>query len=185
MITLEQVEKLREYANVTYDEAREALEKAEGDILSALIDLERQGKVETPKGGGQYSFSKTTLEVKEDVKEDFGDNTDSANQSTNDKSAFSKHMKSFFGWIGDLLHKGNINSFVVERKNEQLMKLPVTVLVLLLIFAFWFMVPLLVVGLFFGFRYYFQGPHLGTSKVNSAMDTVANAAEEIKNDIKK
>jgi hypothetical protein len=52
MVTLEQVEKLREHANVSYDEAKAALENAGGDILQALIDLERAGKVIPPQGGG-------------------------------------------------------------------------------------------------------------------------------------
>jgi hypothetical protein len=39
--------------------------------------------------------------------------------------------------------------------------------------------------MFFSFRYYFQGPDINNTKVNDAMDTVANAAEEIKNDMKK
>ena len=53
MVTLEQVEKLREYANISYDEAKTALENADGDILQALIELEQQGKVKAPEGG-QY-----------------------------------------------------------------------------------------------------------------------------------
>lgn len=37
MVNLENVEKLREYADVTYDEAREALEKADGDLVAPLL----------------------------------------------------------------------------------------------------------------------------------------------------
>ncbi len=42
MNKLEQIEKLREKANVTYDEAKQAYEAADGDLLEALIILERQ-----------------------------------------------------------------------------------------------------------------------------------------------
>ena len=48
-----------------------------------------------------------------------------------------------------------------------------TVLVLLLVFAFWVCVPLLVIGLFTGFRYSFSGPELGRENVNRAMDKAA------------
>ena len=48
-VTLEQIEKLRERANVTYAEAKEMLEKCNGDILEALINLEAQAKVKAQK----------------------------------------------------------------------------------------------------------------------------------------
>ena len=42
---LEMVEKLREKANVTYDEARTALEVCNWDLLDALLLLENEGKL--------------------------------------------------------------------------------------------------------------------------------------------
>lgn len=48
-VTLEQIEILRERARVTYAEAKEVLEKCNGDILEALIMLEGQAKVRAPK----------------------------------------------------------------------------------------------------------------------------------------
>jgi len=44
-INLELIEKLRERANVSYAEAREALEKCNGDLLEALIELEKEDKI--------------------------------------------------------------------------------------------------------------------------------------------
>jgi hypothetical protein len=52
-ISIEQVEKLKERADITYEEAREALEKAGGDLLEAIILLEREGK--TARNTGFYS----------------------------------------------------------------------------------------------------------------------------------
>lgn len=48
-INLEMVEELRKRANVSYDAAKEALEKCNGDILEALIYLEKEKKVTTTK----------------------------------------------------------------------------------------------------------------------------------------
>ena len=42
---IEMVEKLMEKANVSYAEAKQALENNNWDMLDALIELERQGKV--------------------------------------------------------------------------------------------------------------------------------------------
>ena len=44
-ITLEQIDFLRERANVSYKEAKEALEQSEGDMVEALVMLEKQNKI--------------------------------------------------------------------------------------------------------------------------------------------
>ncbi|NMC26949.1 MAG: DUF4342 domain-containing protein [Syntrophomonadaceae bacterium] len=48
-VSLELVEMLRERARVSYEEARAALEKCEGDIVEALVYLEQQGKIKPPQ----------------------------------------------------------------------------------------------------------------------------------------
>lgn len=48
-VTLEKIEMLRERAHVTYEEAKEALEKCGGEIVDALIYLEKQDKIKTPQ----------------------------------------------------------------------------------------------------------------------------------------
>ncbi|HWQ79296.1 MAG TPA: DUF4342 domain-containing protein [Anaerovoracaceae bacterium] len=184
MVTLEQVEKLREHANISYDEAKAALENADGDILQALIDLERQGKVTPPQGGGQYKSGSIEVSFNKH-KEQNQNGKDHAHYREEEKSAFSRSMRRFFHWLGEVIHKGNINAFIIEKNGSEIMKLPITVLVLLLFFAFWIVVPLMIVGFFFSFRYSFQGPDIRSTRVNDAIDSVADAAEEIKNDIKK
>ena len=49
MDKFEKVERLRERANVTYEEAKAALEQANDDLLDAILILEKQGKVRGPK----------------------------------------------------------------------------------------------------------------------------------------
>lgn len=46
-VKLEQIDQLRERANVTYEEAKEALEKCNEDMVEALIYLEKKQKVKT------------------------------------------------------------------------------------------------------------------------------------------
>lgn len=181
MITLEQVEKLRQHANISYEEAKAALEKAEGDILAALIDLENQGKVQAPSGGGTYVSHAPEAHNSEEHKEKT--TSSSAEHDRKGTSGFKKAMADFTKFLSLALHKGNVNAFVVRRHAEEIMRMPVTVLVILCLIAFWVVIPLLAVGLFFGFRYSFAGPDLGNSKVNDAMDSVGNKAEEIKKDL--
>ncbi len=176
MATLEQVEKLRERANVSYDEAKEALEATNGDLLEAIIYLEKQGKVGAPAGGGYYSSQK-------DAGADDPQAEPNKNGTGNYGESFSDILKRFGRFCAKMFHKGNTNTFQVIRGGESKAVFPVTVLILLLLFAFWISVPLLIIGLFFGFRYRFVGPDLGKNTVNEAMDSAADAAESLKKTI--
>lgn len=48
-VTLEQIDSLRQRANVSYEDAKEALEMFEGDIVEALVYLEKEKKVKAKK----------------------------------------------------------------------------------------------------------------------------------------
>ena len=65
MEMMEKVERLREKANVTYEEAKAVLEQTGGDLLDAMVLLERQGKVREP---AQSTFSTDYEEQTEYVK---------------------------------------------------------------------------------------------------------------------
>jgi len=174
MSTIEQVEKLKEKANVTYEEAKAALDAASGDILDALIYLEKQGKVNAPENDGRFASTPPKEETRKEKKEkekEYGE-------------SFSAMLGRFIRWCGKIINKGNIHMFEVRRRDEVMISIPLTVLVLLLIFAFWVVVPLIVIGLFFGCRYFFRGPDLEKTVVNKMMDAAADAAEDLKKEIK-
>ncbi len=48
-VSLELIEMLRERANVSYEEAKEALEKCNNDVVEALIYLEKMDKIKAPQ----------------------------------------------------------------------------------------------------------------------------------------
>ncbi len=177
MITLEQVEKLRTMANVTYDEAKTALEAANGDLLEAIIILEKQGKVNPPNGG--YYSSKKAKDA--DGISLSKDNWEKEN--SNYGKTFSSFMKGFGAFCASALRKCNAISFEVLKGNESKASIPVTAMVLLIIFAFWITVPLIIIGLFFGFRYRFHGPEFNGTTINDAMNSAADAAENLKHKI--
>lgn len=177
MATLDQVEKLRERANVSYDEAKAALDAANGDLLEALIYLEKHGKVRPPEGNGYYSSSAAGADSGREPGSRSPDRGQSGGES------FGALLRRFGRFCLKVLRKGNENTFEVRKDGEVKASFPVTVLVLLLIFTFWVTLPLLIIGLFFGLRYRFQGPDLGGEKVNGAMDSVANATDDFKRSI--
>lgn len=178
MVTLDQVEKLRQRANISYDEAKIALEEADGDILDAIINLEKQNRIKSPDGGGYYNSQENTYKVK---KEDRGRKH---NQNQENAQHFKEAFHGLAAWVKKMVGKGNRNQFEVAKKGENVISIPVTILVIAMIFAFWVVVPLTVIGLFFGFRYTFNGPDLGKDSINKAMDSVAEVAENIKKEVK-
>ena len=168
MTNFEMVEILREKANVTYEEAKAALELADWDLLDAMLLLEKEGKV---ADGTTASYS-TRPEEKEPEK----------------KSRHENNITSAFRWLMNTLRKlvriGNSNHFVVTHKEKEHLSLPVTVLAILLICFFWTTVAVLAIGLFCGLRYNFKGPNLGKDSINDAMNKAADAAENVKQEIR-
>jgi len=171
MVTLEQVERLREKTNVSFEDAKAALEASGGDLLDAIIYLERHGKVVPPTGGGYYSSQSTANEYQ---------STGKAQEPQRSGESFSEMMNRFGRFCGKLFDKGNSNYLEAKRFDKTIFSLPVTVVVILMIFMFWIVVPLFIVSLFFGFRYHFRGNELGKDSVNKVMDGASNAVDEIK-----
>ena len=161
MDKFEMIEKLSAKANVTFDEAREALEQSDWDILDAMILLEKQGKAKDAQTVQEFTTRK---------KEEYW-------QGERGKVRF--ETRSWAGrlwdYIKNLLHKGNTNQFVVTRDGEELISMPITVMVLLTI-CFWpFSLIVLFVGLFLKARYSFRGPNIN-DRVNDVMGSAQEKA---------
>jgi NACalpha-BTF3-like transcription factor len=175
MATLELVEKLRTHAEVSYDDAREALDACDDDLLDAIIYLERKGKIPKPEGTGAYTTEKQhTVKPVKPPKDDYRDKGES----------FGHLMRRFFKWFGGVVRKGNRNLFVIYQADGELASMPVTLLVILLLFCFPIVLPLMIAGLFFGFRYRFRGRELEGIGANRVMDGAASVAEDLKRSVK-
>lgn len=161
MDPFEMVEKLREKAHVSYEDAKAALEASGWDLLDAVVYLEKEGKV--PR---QDASSYTT---REDPRPEPAPRTDTRGVIA---KLFDLIVRGI-NWMGRI-------QLEVRRGGKQLFALPLIALVLLLLFAFWFTIPAMVVGLFFGITYRFKGVD-GVDGVNRAMDKAAGMAEQIKN----
>ena len=173
MDELEKVEKLRERSNVTYTEAKEALDYAGGDLLEALIYLEKQGRASAPPGGGFYSgagergeYHKSAPRVKKSA------------YGGGDK--FSDMMKRFGRFCMDLINKGLTNYIDASRNYERVFSCPILILIVLLLFFFWITLPLYIISLFFGFSYRFSGPDLGRDSINNVMDSASDVVNGVK-----
>ncbi len=94
MVTLEQVEKLREKTNISYDEAKAALEKTNGDILEAIINLEKENRIPAPEGGGYYNSRR----VQQNSESDYREKEFKGESQKDDGSCFGDLVGKFFKW---------------------------------------------------------------------------------------
>jgi hypothetical protein len=195
MITLEQVDKLREKANISYEDARTALEATDGDLLEAVIFLERQGKIAGPdlrayntrtggsrEGGAGYG-GYGRQEGHWDQPKD-GWTAEAGDECHRHHGHHFRHRchvlwHKFCG----LVKRANANQFEVIKDGRSVISMPLTLLILAVLFFFWVTIPILVIALFFGFQYRFRGPDLGKDAINNVMSQAADTAENIKRSV--
>ena len=165
MTQYEMVEKLSEKMNVTLEAAKAALEASDWELLDAALLLEKQ---RGEAGQGAYS---TRPEPEA--------------QSRREKARAQR--RGVVEGLGELvrgaLNLGSRNHFEVRKGEDVVLDMPVLVLALMLVLAFWVCIPLLVIGLFAGYRYAFSGAELGRESVNHAMEKAAEAVEKVKEEV--
>lgn len=170
MDMMEKVESLREKTGVTYTEAKAALEQNGGDLLEALCWLEQHGKT-------QMVGAFCSTEDREPPREEPQPENDPPRQ----EGAFKQGCRSLWEGIVNLIRKGNQNQLVMtSREGRREFSLPVTLFVILLIACFWLVLVLMVVALFFGNSFSFEGPELGKEEINDAMGKATDFADSIK-----
>jgi hypothetical protein len=142
MDEFEKVEVLREKANVSYEEAREAIKQADGDLLEAMVILEKQGKVKT--AAQTASATQTTAQSVYRTAPEAG--TQNVNVET---AAKAKNPEDgFFNKVGKAMDKGirylAENYVLVTRKEETVIKIPIWIGILALI-ALWGLLPIVII----------------------------------------
>lgn len=166
MERIEMVEKLMSKANVGYEEAQQALESTNWDLLDAMVYLERQGKVKTSQENKSIVLAKESSEDKKEKKQG------------GVGAMFGKVCR----FVKNLIKKGNENYFEINKEGEKPIKISLTISTLLLIIAFSPVVVLLIVGLFLGYKYSLTGPDMKCNTVNDILGKASSSAEDIKND---
>ena len=149
MEMFEKVDALRERANVSYEEAKNALDRTNGDVLEAMILLEREGKT---RNSGADSVNNCCA--------------DKASDDKNDGKTVGDKLKSLF-------HKSTVNYVVIDRKDERILRIPVLAMVLAFCIALPAAVIAIVVSLFLDCRYSFEGQ----DDMKAANDVCAKASD--------
>lgn len=168
-ITLELVERLREKADVSYAQAKQALEYSQGNLLDALIYLEEQGAIPRPQQG-YYSTQGPAAPAEPEQQ------LAVQRRPRGGPGRTRRPIRRLFTALRRALVE---NELEVWRRQEPVTAVPVLILIILLVFAFWVTIPLLILGLFFGFRYRFSGPDLEREAINSVMEKMATTADDV------
>lgn len=176
---MEMVEKLREKANVSIEEAKEVLERNHWDLLDAMIELERQGKVTDGvkmSTDQQENTSYETVSPTVTGQAFEGDANAAAGEKKN-RGKIRRTLKQIFRMSID-------NSFVVKRNEEVLIRVPVILPIACAVASFWITAIVLFVGLIFGLKYSFEGKELGKDTINETMEKASDFAQNIVDEIK-
>ena len=171
----EMAELLSKKAGVTLEEARQALADNEWDILDAMVALERKGRVPQAEpvtvggrqenGGYYYSAPAQPQPVKSAPKRE---------------PILTNGFAQLWEYIKKLVRLLVYTNFVVTRREKEVMALPVIWVVVLLICCFWVTLPALLIGMFVGCKYRFEGMGKAGDSANRAMEKLQNAVDNVK-----
>lgn len=173
MEMLEKVDLLRERADVTYEEAKNALEQSGGDLLDAMVLLERQGKVNGPR---QSTYSTEYEEQKDYIRV-----RDKVEQQKRSAPSFGHTLGHLFRTIILFIRH---TVFQVTKDDYVLISMPTIVFGLLLLFFWEGLVPIMVIALFFGVRYEFDGTE-STKRANTVLNQAGEFADDLRDEFKK
>jgi hypothetical protein len=169
MDEMEKVEKLRARAEVTADEARNALKACDGDLLDAMVFLEKIGKAKAPS-----EVVVTTSRTEHTTFEDVQDTVDRYDREA--ARPLSTKLKHLFSIIMDKLS----NNFLrIEHKGEELIKVKLWIVVLVMLFVWHVSIVAIIISLFFGVRYSFVGRD-DMTEANKLIGKASEAASYVK-----
>lgn len=179
MEMLEKVELVREKTGVSYQDAKDALEACDFDVLDAIIWLENAGKADMRTASYETADTSATQTASYEMQE-----AQEEYERTSKKTKFGEVWSSVCREAKKIFRASLDMTFVAERNGERVVAVPVLVVAIGAL-AWGATIWLLILGLFFGFRYRIEGAKAVTIDVNDAMNKAADAAESIKDDFKK
>jgi hypothetical protein len=95
-VTLEKVDMIRERTGISYEKAKEALEICEGDVLEALIYIEKNEKISDTNKFFDDEKNKTSISIEE--------------------------LKN---WFKQVIEKGNVTRIKIKKDETELIDIPV------------------------------------------------------------
>lgn len=176
MDDLEKVETIRTKWNVSYTDAKAALDAADGNVLDAIIWLESQGKTQTTSAHAATESAPVDEPSAEMVA------AQAAYEKSSEKTDFSKKMDSVWEYLKKLFRLSLDTKFIATRRDAIILNIPILVPIVAL-FAWGATIWLMLIGLFFGMRYRIDSDGDVPGSVNNLMNHAADAADDIKQNL--
>lgn len=148
---LEKIDLIKERAHVSFQEAKEALEKNDYDVIETLVDLERQGKL---KDGSSDDKEKASQKKKSHYEK-----TDYENEAGSlDK-------------IKEIIKKVFESHFIVrDKKGSRVLKLPFPIAALIIILTMPMSILVLILAVLFKFKLIIGYNDGKTTVINEIID---------------
>lgn len=172
------VKKLQDKTNINYEEAKKALENNNWDILDAMLYLENKGEIRKPLVSIFY-----TNEYK-DTYNNKG-NLPYMDEDSNNSNSRKNNFQGIFEAICKAIDTCNNIFIEIKRNDKVFLKIPLTVLIVLFFFAFWIVIPLMIVSLLFDIEFFVSSKNVDTDKINKLFRDISKNAKDIKEKIKK
>ena len=158
MDDLEKVETIRTKCNVSYTDAKAALDAADGNVLDAI----ESAPVDEPSAemvAAQAAYEKSS-----------------------EKTDFSKKMDGVWEYLKKLFRLSLDTKFIATRRDAIILNIPILIPIVAL-FAWGATIWLMLIGLFFGMRYRIDSDGDVPGSINNLMDHAADAADDIKQNL--
>lgn len=156
-ITLEKIDNLRERANVSYKEAKEALEKNEGNMIDAIIFLEGENKT-------VYDRAKRETE-----------RTRERHRTNVRRQQYTDNRNDFLDSCKKVLKSLNETRIVLYNSERVVLDISLTFVLIALLFIFPVVVGIVVLGLITGNRFKI----IRKDKKTDILDKVLNKAAKV------
>ena len=176
MDDLEKVETIRTKCNVSYTDAKAALDAADGNVLDAIIWLESQGKTQTTSAHAATESAPVDEPSAEMVA------AQAAYEKSSEKTDFSKKMDSVWEYLKKLFRLSLDTKFIATRRDAIILNIPILIPIVAL-FAWGATIWLMLLGLFFGMRYRIDSDGDVPGSINNLMNHAADAADDIKQNL--
>ena len=172
MTNFEMVEMLREKANISYEEAKAALESSGWDLLDALILLEKAHKTDSAPG----RYVSEPGEPEGEAGAEYVSEAPDRGRETREK------IRSGLKKAWDFLTKNKMT--FTGRSGDPVFTVPVLVVIILLLASVGTVLVLALIALLLGCGFSFSGPDLGKDGLNDAVNAVGEKMADIGNDIR-
>ncbi len=153
-VSIDKIDILMERAQIGYKEAKDVLEKFDGNVVEALIYLENEEKTTT------YS---------------------SKDSSYHQSKSHHKHGHSFLAKVKSFIGKIHRTKFQILKKDRTVIDLPMTLAIILTIIGMPFSLILLAIGILMGHRISIIKPNGKNIKASEAFQFVEKQQEKFNN----